>query len=212
MVKVWAVSVLLAVSGSASAQADGTLKPQPKVGDVAVFSIDIRSDRKRYDETVTTKAIEGDVVRYVHVRGEGGEPGESEALMTRDLDLLVSGSTGTRFEPAIVQAKWPLTVGVSWKTSYEAISPNQSRSRVEVDYKVAAVEKIDTPAGPFDTFRIESGGWINGVTWQGSIRVAQVQWYAPSVGRFVRQEYRDFRNNRVWNDRLVELKSIKPAP
>jgi hypothetical protein len=203
---------LLAVSGSASAQADGALKPQPKVGEVAVFAIDIRSDRKRYDETVTTKAIEGDVVRYLHARGEGGQPGETEALMTRDLDLLVSGSTGTRFEPAIVQAKWPLTVGESWKTSYEATSPNQSRSRVEVDYKVAAVEKIDTPAGPFDTFRIESGGWINGVTWQGSIRFAQVQWYAPSVGRYVRQEYRDFRNDRVWNNRLVELKSIKPAP
>lgn len=203
---------LLALSGGACAQADGALKPQPKVGEVAVFAIDIRSDRKRYDETVTTKAIDGDVVRYVHARGEGGEPGETEALMTRDLDLLVSGSTGTRFEPAIVQAKWPLTVGASWKTSYEAISPNQTRSRAEIDYKVAAIEKIDTPAGPFDTFRIESGGWINGVTWQGSIRIAQVQWYAPSVGRFVRQEYRDFRNGRVWNDRLLELKSIKPAP
>jgi hypothetical protein len=211
MLKRWTVCALLAVPWMASAQVDGGLKPQPKVGEVAVFAINLRTDRKTYDETVTTKAIEGDVVRYLHARAEGG-PGETEGLMTRELALLVSGSSGTRFEPAVAQAQWPLTVGASWKSAYDAIGTNQVRSRAEIDYKVTAIEKVDTPAGPFEAFRIESGGWINGVSWSGSFRVEQVQWYAPSIGRFVRQEYKDYRNGRLWNDRVSELKSLKTAP
>ena len=32
------------------------------------------------------------------------------------------------------------------------------------DAKVVATEKVTTPAGTFDTFRIETGGWVTGIS------------------------------------------------
>jgi hypothetical protein len=39
-----------------------------------------------------------------------------------------------------------------------------------------------------------------------------VRWYAPAIGSVVKSEYKDYRNNRLWNDTVTELKSFKPGP
>jgi hypothetical protein len=103
-------------------------------------------------------------------------------------------------------------VGNGWKGAYEATGATGVRSKGEIDFKVVSAEKLATPAGEFDTFKIESSGWITGVSWQGSFRMAQVQWYAPAIGRIVKSEYQDYRNGRLWNNTVTELKSFKPAP
>lgn len=210
MVKhLWWLGVAL-VSASVWAQADGASRPVAKVGDVAVYAVELRADKRSTEETVTVTEVDQSFVKSKHVRPDR-QPPEIEGVRTLDWATVVSGSSGTRYDPPIVSVKFPLVVGDAWKSSFLA-EGRTSKSKTDLDYKVVAMEKVKTPAGEFDAFKIESKGWINGVSWSGSVRTEGVSWYAPSLGRFVRSEYRDFRNGRLWTDTVTELKSFKPAP
>lgn len=199
------------VSGGAWAQAGGASLPTFKVGDVAVYSVHLRADNKQHEETSTVSAVTPEAIRFSHVRPDR-EPAALEEVFTPDLRLVQAGNTGTQFNPPLQIIKPSMAVGDSWKVAYESVGLNKSRSKGNLDFKVVAAEKLETPAGSFDTLKIEIGGWITGITWSGSIRMTQVQWYAPAIGRMVRTEYRDFRGSTPWNDIRTELKSFKPAP
>ena len=68
-------------------------------------------------------------------------------------------------------------------------------------------------AGEYVTFRVDSKGWITGVSWNGSLRFEQSQWYAPAAGRVVRTEYRDWRGGtQLWNHSIAEMKAFRPGP
>jgi hypothetical protein len=201
---------LACVSASAWAQTDGVGKLVTKVGDTAVYAINQRADRRVTEETVTVTSVDQTHIKSRHMRPDRNPP-EIEGVMTVDFATAVSGASGNRFDPPIVGIKLPLTVGDSWKSSYMAEGAT-SKSKGDLEFKVTAREKVNTPAGEFDTFKIESGGWINGVSWSGAVRVAQVQWFAPAIGRMVKSEYKDFRGGQLWTDTLSELKSFKPAP
>lgn len=182
-----------------------------KVGDVSVLTVEQRSANRTVEETVTVKSIEGGLIRSAHVR-PGRNPPEYEGVITEDFAVAVSGAGGARFDPPIPQVRFPLTVGQSWKAAYDMHTPNQTRSRAEVDLKVVGAEKLSTPAGEFDTVRIEQSGWVNGVSWQGSVRIVQELWFAPAIGRMVRTDFRSFRDGRPWEHTVTVLKSFKPAP
>lgn len=201
---------LACVSAGVWAQADGSTRPVFKVGDVAVYTVNQRADKRTTEETVTVTAVDQSLVKSKHVQPDRN-PLEIEGVMTADLAVVVSGASGSRFDPPIVGFKFPLTVGDTWKSTYVAEGTG-NRSKGDIDFKVTAREKVNTPAGDFDTFKIESGGWVNGLSWSGSIRVSQVQWFAPAIGRIVKSEYKDFRGGQLWTDSLSELKSFKPAP
>lgn len=205
------VAWCLVVPAIALAQGDGSTRPLPKVGDVTVYAVNNRSDNKQSEETVTVTSVEGGLIKTRHLRPDRNPP-ELEGVTTLELNPVVSGSSGSKFEPAIEIHRFPMKVGDSWKTRYEGTGLTGSRSRAELDVKVVAQEKIVTPAGEFDTFRIELGGWINGVNWQGAIRLAQTVWYAPAIGRLVKSDYNDYRNSSLFTSVLTEMKSHKPAP
>lgn len=201
---------LMWLSISAWAQSDGSSRPVPKVGDVAIYTINQRADKRMTEETVTVTSVDQNHIKSKHVRTDRSPP-EIEGVLTTDWAVAVSGANGTRYDPPIVGVKFPLTVGESWKSSYLAEGAT-NKSKVDIEFKVVAREKVKTPAGEFEAFRIESDGWINGVSWSGAIRMAQVQWFAPAVGRVVRSEYKDYRGSRLWTDTVSELKSFTPAP
>ncbi|MCW5655674.1 hypothetical protein [Hydrogenophaga sp.] len=203
--------VLWLASGSALAQSEGAMVPRPvKVGDEAVYQVSLRADNKVFDEIITVTAVEPGQYRVKHVRGNPAV--EREGVYTSDGHILVWGVNGSRYNPPVPLVKLPLSVGSAWDADYESTAVNGNLSRAEVSYKVAAQEKIETPAGVFDAFKIESVGWLRGVNWRGVVRVQQTMWYAPFIGRSVRTEYKDYRGNNLWNDTLTELKSFKPAP
>ena len=201
---------LACVSTSGWAQPDNVGKPVLKVGDVAVYTISQRADRRVFDETVTVASVDQTHIKSKHARPDRN-PTEIEGVLTADWAVAVSGTTATRFDPPIVGIKFPLTVGESWKSSYMAEGAS-SKSKGDLEVRVVAREKVKTPAGEFDAFKIESAGWITGVSWSGSIRMAQQQWFAPAIGRFVKSEYKDFRGGQLWTDTVTELKSFTPAP
>lgn len=189
------------------AQASGTVKPVVKVGDVATYVVNMKADRRAVEETVTITSVDASQIKSAHVR-----PGRtSEGIATLEWGTVQGGGSGTRFDPPIQSLKFPLTVGDEWKSTYESTGDNQTRSKGDLAFRVVATEKLRIPAGEFDTFRIESKGWVTGITWQGSIQVRQTQWYAPSISRFVKTEFKDFRGGSLWNDTVTELKSFTPS-
>ena len=201
---------LTCVSVSVWAQTDVVSRSVPKVGDTAVYAINQRADKRTTEETVTVTSVDQTHIKSRHSRADRN-PAEIEGVTTVDFATAVSGASGNRFDPPIVGVKFPLTVGDSWKSSYMVESAT-GKSKGDLEFKVTAREKMTTPAGEFDTFKIESSGWITGVSWSGSWRLAQVQWFAPAIGRVVRSEYKDFRGSQPWTDTFSELKSFKPAP
>jgi hypothetical protein len=198
------------VFNSVWAQADGSTRPVAKVGDVAVYAVEQRADKRTFDETITVTSVDATHIKSRHVR-PNRSPAEVEAVVTLDWGTVVSGASGTRFDPPIMGLKFPLVVGDAWKSSFVGESAT-GKAKTDLNFKVVAREKVKTPGGEFDAFKIESEGWINGITWTGSIRMAEVRWYAPAIGRVVRSEYKDFRGGRPWTDNVTELKSFTPAP
>lgn len=210
MVKhLWWVGLALATA-NVWAQSDGIGRPVSKVGDMAVYMINQRADKRVTEETVTVTSVEQALIKSKHVRPDLNPP-EMEGILTVDLALAVSGASGTRYEPPIAGVRFPLTVGDAWKSNYLSESAT-AKSKGDLEFKVVAREKVKMPAVEFDAFRIESAGWVTEVSWSGSVRIALVQWFAPAVGRVVKSEYKDYRGSQLWTDTLSELKSFTPAP
>lgn len=200
-----ATALLLAL-GLAAASAQETIRPA-KPGDVHVYGTQQKMDRKSFEETVTITAVEGAQIRTRHVRDDRSPP--TEGLYGRDWSVFKSGASGSSFEPPSPMLAPPLEVGKAWEAAYLVNTANGGRSRVKMAYKVAAREKLATPAGEFDTWRIESSGYVNGVSWPGGFGVQQKAWYAPAIDRLVRIEYREQRS--MGADNVIELKRFQPA-
>lgn len=197
---------LLVLAGLAGAAAAQPARPA-KVGDVHVYTTEQRADRARFDETVTISAIADGRIRTTHVRSD--RPAPMEGLYGTDWATFKSGSSGSVLEPGSKVLEHPMEVGKSWEASYQLLTPNGAKSRLKMESTVAAREKIGTPAGEFDAFRIDSKGYISGLSWQGGFGILQKVWYAPAIDRVVRTEYREQRT--MGADNVTELKQFKPA-
>ncbi len=112
-----------------------------------------------------------------------------------------------RYEPL----HFPLAVGRSWSFEYDYAGKNPVS--VKQTARVVGYETVSTPAGRFDALRIEHEGRYEATDgryrWQG--RISETYWYAPSVGRSVRHDYRDTTGKGVtwdqWRDELVHVGS-----
>jgi hypothetical protein len=198
--------VLAAVSCGAAAQVAGVQRPA-RAGDVAVYSAEMRSEKARYDETVTVLGVEGDRIRSQHQRTDKTAP--TEGLYTRDWGTLRSGTTGVVYEAPAGGIVQPLEVGRSSEGVYQGRNPAGAQFRIKLESTVAAREKLATPAGEFDAFRIESRGYLSGLSFQGGFAFVQKQWYAPAIDRIVRYEYKEQRT--MGADNFFELKAFRPA-
>jgi hypothetical protein len=200
-----AIALLLLAAGSCAFSQ--TVRPI-KAGDVHVYSIEQKTDRARYDESVSVVAVEGDRVKVKHTRSDK-EGASTEGLYTVEWAALKSGHTGTVLEPALRQVPQPLQVGAVYPLDSAGTTASGAKFRFKGEATVAAQEKLSTPAGEFDTFRIEQKGYVNGISFPGGWAFTQKIWYAPSINRIVRQEYKEQRSLGAEN--VYVLKSFKPA-
>jgi hypothetical protein len=196
--------VLASLAGSALAQAPS--RPA-KVGDVHVYSTEQRADRLRYDETVTVSAVSNGRIETRHVRSD--RPTPADGLYDAEWATIRSGTSGSQLEPPLKVLQQPLEVGRSWEATTELTTSNGAKSRLKLASTIAAREKVSTPAGEFDAFRVDSKGYISGLSWQGGFGMQQRIWYAPAINRVVRSEYREQRS--LGADNVTELKLFKPA-
>lgn len=187
-------------------------KPSIKVGQVSVYVLEERADKRTSEDTQTVTAIDGDLLKIKSVN-PGRTPTERFAVMTSELNTVVSTSSGARMDPHSALFSFPLTVGKSWPVTYGITTETGVKLKTETTSKVLGIEKVTVPAGEFEAYKVEQIGWSNGVSFSGGRRVSQVTWYAPSIGRVVRLEYKDWQSGalpRVHN--VIELKSFSNAP
>lgn len=182
-------------------------KPVVQVGEVARYAVKLVTEGQNTEDTVTVTSVADGQIKARYTRANR-TPAETEVIYTDEWNPVLTG-VGSRLEPAAQTLKFPLQVGNAWDAKYAVQTANGAKSRVEMAGKVVGYEKVPTPAGEFDAFKVQSSGWVNGVSWNGSFKVQQTVWYAPSIGRLVRSEYKEFRRDGV--DTVSELKSFSPG-
>ena len=206
----WTTLALSAALGFASpAWSQSVTAPRPalKVGEVSTYAVNSRHDSRNYDEKITITEAGPDGYK-AKVELANDPTRTRDLVMDADLGTVMS-SNGSRFTPAARTLKFPLEVGASWESRSDVVLADGGKSRLTFDSKVAGVENVRTPAGEFEAFRIETRGGIQGLSWNGYFRVVQTQWYAPSLQRVVRSEYKEQRTSGL--DTVRELKAVEPT-
>jgi hypothetical protein len=87
---------------------------------------------------------------------------------------------------------FPLDVGKSWSVRANAKIPGGYGDRsVRVDGEVLGKERIRVPAGEFDTVKIRRIVYPGDAgNFRTETRIVEIDWYAPTLGRTVRNETR----------------------
>jgi hypothetical protein len=114
----------------------------------------------------------------------------------------------TADDPAL---RFPMAVGKEWKVKDRWTSPTAKGSS-ESTAKVMAFEKVQTPAGEFEAFKIVSEGWWHNETFDNRGRLLRTLWFAPAAKRIVKSEMKDWHAGRLWNHQIEELVELKLAP
>jgi hypothetical protein len=127
-----------------------------------------------------------------------GKPGFQLVVFDHDWDRIEDPRT--KWKPNDGQGtRMPLTVGKEWRTELESRSiQNGGGWTGTVLSKVTAREMVMTPAGMFDTFRIEER--IRDVNTADPSRYQDqeaVIWYAPQINHFVRRTNTTLSQKRV---------------
>jgi hypothetical protein len=103
--------------------------------------------------------------------------------------------SGKEVETAGMQIFIPeYSVGRKWSTEFRTRKQNGEENLFNYDFTVVAKERITVPAGTFDTYRVEGGGYvrlIRGNRRHKSDHVAAFKiWIAPDkVFKYVAEEY-----------------------
>lgn len=120
-----------------------------------------------------------------------------------------SASRSPLFRRATRRFAFPLFVGKAWAADYVYSSGDWS-AKDRREAKVVAFERVETAASPFDAFSVESTIAWSGVAAESDAgRARETSWYAPSVGRIVKQRFVDYPNNK---NSAPECDSLRASP
>jgi hypothetical protein len=127
----------------------------------------------------------------VDVRTDQGQTAE---IYTHDWNWLLRPATNLQpfiYQPAYPAFQFPLAAGKKWSSKVTATDPADSRSfPVRVDAEVLGWEKVQVPAGEFDTLKVRRLIYFDyfkqGV--RGQSVIIETDWYAPSIGQIARKE------------------------
>ena len=90
--------------------------------------------------------------------------------------------------------------------------PNGWKIKYDVKFTVEAAEKVETPAGSFDTLRLVGKGFSANETNGSGARQERVVWLAPAAKREVKHEIRSIlKNNTIFRAEGRELVEFKPG-
>ncbi len=172
------------------------------------WEFDYRSDLDPAQNARYAQAVSSVSASETAISLSGGRSGF--ALIDANTNYRRSGAS--EFEPSDQRLEFPLFVGKSWTASY--LYRNGSwRSECKRQAKVEAVERVETPAGIFEAFRIaEKTLWQSDELYGGSGVTRETLWYAPSAKRIVKSELRDSpAKGPMVSTRLMLLRHTTPA-
>ena len=138
-----------------------------------------------------------------------GNNNRALVVFDRDWNRLVTNNQ--KFNPNDGHGvRWPLAVGKEWRSSYTT-SNTQTGANTKVSSlaKVVAQEAVTTPAGTFETFKIDRQLKEYSIADPSRYRDMQViMWFSPQINHWVRrtsvvkQEKRTISNT---SDELVQI-------
>ena len=175
----------LVLKAQSPEEADGAVR----VGDRWVY--DTKDEisgypKDTYSEIVTEVSPNEIVTSWTF----SGKPGS--ALVTYDHDWSRTDNITWKFKPNDGQGvRLPLAVGKTWRVEFYARNTQTGVNlKSSISSKVVAQETITTPAGTFDTFKIERTGREFKTTDPSKLFETQmVAWYAPKINHWVRRTY-----------------------
>jgi len=147
---------------------------------------------------VVTEVSPKEIVTSVTQRGQN-----SSSLMVYDHNWNRIEQWNGKFRPHDGQGiRLPLAVGKEWRADYEARATQTGAvSKGSVLSKVVGQEMVTTPAGTFDTFKIETR--VQVINTADPSQLTQYEnaiWYAPQVNHWVRRKLvTKFRNRTSQN-------------
>ena len=215
-----AVAALLSFTTAAANAADAAslpvpvAQPAPSVpaltqADAPAFTIgeawtfDYKNEVEPQHNSTFTQTVTA-IDANSRVRLNGGS-----IIMDASGNLVSTG--GGNYEPSDEKLRFPLSVGKSWSASY-VFNRGGWSARGDREAKVVGVERIETPAGAFDAFRVEQTvAWSGAAGNGGHGTTHETDWYVPAVGRVVKFDYTDRPTKGAPTVTHVVLVSFKPG-
>jgi hypothetical protein len=129
--------------------------------------------------------------------------GKNEYFLSKnalgDLAGMLGGKVTYKRTPPDQDYSWPFQVGKEWKSKF--LRENvQEKSSQTYDYRkvVAAIEKIQVPAGAFDAFKIQTYESYSG-------NLLSEGWYSPVTKWFIK--LRTYRQDGLREEELISFKA-----
>ena len=178
------------------ARADETPAPRYRIGDAWSFvSVDALSPARnmRFTETITHRTPDGADLRV-----------DDAATHTWQKILNADGNTVHSLNyvpnPSDGRLKFPMSVGMHWTADYILGSLHFTFNR-----EVTGFEDVQTQAGTFKAYRIESSGSFKAIDRPLSGEVAETSWYAPAAKRIVKDNWHSNTPGRASTQVHIEL-------
>jgi hypothetical protein len=193
-----------------------TVDPGPiRVGDRWSYGTKdaLTGDLRQAVTIVAAEINEKEITTRISARGRDGRDRPMTIVFNPDWGRIDDGVWKHR-PSDLLGIKKPLQVGKQWRA--EGNSTNlQTGVAMQTSglAKVVGQEQITTPAGMFDTFRVElTVRQINTKDQTKSVTLTVVTWYAPAINRWARKSTEVRFEGRLrdsFNDELTEY-SRKP--
>jgi hypothetical protein len=186
------------------AQSPGESSGSARVGDRFIYDTkdEVTGEPKGSYVAVVTEVSDKEIVSSISVPGK---PGSRIIVYDRNLNR-IDDSTSNDGQGV----RLPLAVGKTWRIEYEARNIQTSAiSRTTGISKVAGQETITTPAGTFETFKIELHlKSYNPVDQTKVYETDLVTWYAPEINRWVRRTFVNRFDKRLRSSTSEELADL----
>jgi hypothetical protein len=204
-----ALAALVCWAGDGFAQ---TTDPGPvRVGDRWSYDIkdDLTGDLRQSVTIVVVEVNDKEITTRATVRGRD-----------RPLTTVFDPGWGRiddgtwKLQPAGIGIQQPLQVGKEWRSDANAMNIQSGVPfRASGVAKVAAQESVTTPAGTFDTYRIDTTvRLLNTRDQTKSSTWTFVYWYAPAVNRWVKRKTEARYEGRLRDSNIEELTEYSRKP
>jgi DUF3108-like len=175
----------LLLSGYGMAQ---TADPGPiRIGDRWSYDVkdDLTGDLRRSVTLVVVEINDKEITARATSRGK-----ERPQTVVFDLDWGRIDDGPWKVRPSGIGIKTPLQIGKEWRSDANAVNSQSGVIfRATGTAKVVGQERVTTPAGTFDTFRVDmTVRMINTKDQTRSENWTFVNWYAPALNRWVRKK------------------------
>jgi hypothetical protein len=188
-----------------SASAQETME-EVRVGDH--WTYESRDDISGDVKSIITNTVTDLTDSQIGIRNSwAGNSNSGNQTFDRSWNMINSGGVN-RYSPNDgTGIRSPLAVGKTWSSKSNDINTRSGFSvKRSVTSKVAAQESVTTPAGTFDTFRIETSIHVQNANNPTEKTQLVVQtWYAPKIDHWVKRSVVTRSEGRVRANNTIEL-------